>query len=69
MPIPVNLHANIPLNTLPVPLLISFPPVPILLQGDLTDPLYFDFISFSQYATIGREMPNGQQVFKVRCLN
>lgn len=23
-------------------------------QGDLTDPLYFDFISFSQYATISR---------------
>lgn len=24
--------------------------------GDLTDPLYFDFIAFSQYATLSREM-------------
>lgn len=30
--------------------------------GDLTDPLYFDFIAFSQYATIGNEIPKGQQV-------
>lgn len=25
-------------------------------QGDLTDPLYFDFISYAQYATINREI-------------
>eukprot|EP00955_Chlamydomonas_euryale_P114002 366245-Chlamydomonas_euryale.AAC.37 len=30
--------------------------------GDLTDPLYFDFISYAQYAVIGREMPNGAKV-------
>eukprot|EP00775_Hariotina_reticulata_P013762 gene13762-13881_t len=30
-------------------------------QGDLTDPLYFDFISFSQYATISREMATSPQ--------
>lgn len=28
----------------------------IVKQGDLTDPYYFDFISFSQYATINREI-------------
>lgn len=37
----------------------------LVLQGDLTDPLYFDFISYAQYAVIAREIPNGQQVFKV----
>lgn len=35
--------------------------------GDLTDPLYFDFISFAQYAVIAREMPRGQLVFKEFC--
>lgn len=34
-------------------------------QGDLTDPLFLDFISFAQFAVAGREMPRGQQVFKV----
>ncbi len=34
--------------------------------GDLTDPLYFDFISHSQWAVINREMPRGKQVFEVR---
>ncbi|CAB9511485.1 expressed unknown protein [Seminavis robusta] len=28
----------------------------IVQQGDLTDPYYFDFISFAQYATISREI-------------
>lgn len=28
----------------------------IVQQGDLTDPYYFDFISFAQYATINREI-------------
>lgn len=32
--------------------------------GDLTDPLYFDFISFSQYATISAAMPAGELVFQ-----
>ncbi|KAL3684406.1 hypothetical protein R1sor_002428 [Riccia sorocarpa] len=32
--------------------------------GDLTDPLYFDFISFSQFATISQEMQNGEVVFQ-----
>ena len=36
------------------------------LQGDLTDPSYFDFISFAQLATISREIPKGQQEFEVR---
>ena len=27
-------------------------------QGDLTDPYYFDFISFAQYETINREITN-----------
>ena len=35
------------------------------MQGDLTDPLYFDFISFAQYVTISAIVPNGLQVFKV----
>ncbi|KAI5067335.1 hypothetical protein GOP47_0017863 [Adiantum capillus-veneris] len=34
--------------------------------GDLTDPLYFDFISFAQFATISNEMKNGQYVFQER---
>ncbi|GAB4822963.1 hypothetical protein N2152v2_010009 [Parachlorella kessleri] len=36
-------------------------------QGDLTDPNYFDFISFSQFAAISREIPQGRQVFKEYC--
>eukprot|EP00271_Cylindrocystis_brebissonii_P006415 TRINITY_DN19207_c0_g1_i1.p1 TRINITY_DN19207_c0_g1~~TRINITY_DN19207_c0_g1_i1.p1 ORF type:complete len:358 (+),score=30.69 TRINITY_DN19207_c0_g1_i1:262-1335(+) len=34
--------------------------------GDLTDPLYFDFISFAQYATIANSMRVGEQVFEER---
>lgn len=36
------------------------------MQRDLTDPNYFDFISFAQMATISREIPEGRQVFEVR---
>ncbi|KAG0601759.1 hypothetical protein M758_11G137500 [Ceratodon purpureus] len=32
--------------------------------GDLTDPLYFDFISFSQFAAISNEMKTGEVVFQ-----
>ncbi len=39
---------------------------PMSAQGDLTDPLYFDFISFAQYSTVGTIIPKGLQVFKVR---
>ncbi|KAG2489679.1 hypothetical protein HYH03_011788 [Edaphochlamys debaryana] len=35
--------------------------------GDISDALYFDFISFSQFSTIAREIPNGQQVFREYC--
>ncbi|KXZ54425.1 hypothetical protein GPECTOR_5g79 [Gonium pectorale] len=35
--------------------------------GDVTDSLYFDFISYSQFSTIARELPQGQQVFKEYC--
>jgi len=38
----------------------------LYLQGDLTDPLYFDYISYAQYVVIGREMKNGLQLFQVR---
>ncbi|KAH7387931.1 hypothetical protein KP509_16G049100 [Ceratopteris richardii] len=34
--------------------------------GDLTDPLYFDFISFAQFATISNEMRNGEYEFQER---
>ena len=33
-------------------------------QGDLTDPDYFDFISFAQYATIAMAMRNGRDIFE-----
>ncbi|XP_024403433.1 uncharacterized protein [Physcomitrium patens] len=32
--------------------------------GDLTDPLYFDFISFSQFAAISNEIKTGELVFQ-----
>ena len=35
------------------------------MQGDLTDPLYFDFISWAQSATLNGEMPRGKQTFQV----
>ncbi|CAM9178448.1 unnamed protein product [Discosporangium mesarthrocarpum] len=33
-------------------------------QGDLTDPAYFDFISFAQYASISRGMKAGRGIFE-----
>ncbi|KAG5188561.1 hypothetical protein JKP88DRAFT_262272 [Tribonema minus] len=36
---------------------------PGILQGDLTDPNYFDFISFAQYATIAAGMRSAQLLF------
>ena len=33
-------------------------------QGDLTNPAYFDFISFAQYATINREIAKPETVFE-----
>lgn len=35
-------------------------------QGDITDPLYLDFISSIQFRVAGDEMAKGAQVFKVR---
>ena len=35
-------------------------------QGDLSDPLYFDFISTMQWLTISRNILTGPTVFKVR---
>ncbi|KAJ1483972.1 hypothetical protein T484DRAFT_1798312 [Baffinella frigidus] len=32
-------------------------------QGDLSNPLYFDFISSAQFATITQEMRRGQTFF------
>jgi hypothetical protein len=34
-----------------------------VMQGDLSDPNYFDFISYCQYATIGAGMRSGKLVF------
>lgn len=39
---------------------------PSALQGDLGDPLYFDFIAFSQFAAISAAMESGRQEFEVR---
>lgn len=33
-------------------------------QGDLTDPDYFDFISFAQYASVAEAMRNGRDIFE-----
>jgi hypothetical protein len=35
-------------------------------QGELADPLYFDFIAFAQYATICAAFPEAPQVFQAR---
>lgn len=35
-------------------------------QGDLQDPSYFDFISFSQYASLGEAMQDGRMAFVER---
>lgn len=34
--------------------------------GNLSSPLYFDFIAFSQYATLSKAIPDAPQVFQVR---
>jgi len=36
----------------------------MMMQGDLADPNYFDFISFAQYATISREIASPASVFE-----
>lgn len=36
---------------------------PTVLQGDLADPVYFDFISFCQYVTLGYSMQHAAQEF------
>eukprot|EP01031_Cornospumella_fuschlensis_P037613 gene37613-45690_t len=36
---------------------------PNVLQGDLADPAYFDFISFAQYATISAQLREAKQSF------
>ena len=36
---------------------------PNILQGDLTDPNYFDFITFAQYAVINEKMKNAKVEF------
>lgn len=46
------------------PYKLQYSPLNIRL-GDLTDPLYFDFIQYAQYALLSREMPNGRQIFEV----
>mmetsp|Transcript_34972 Transcript_34972/g.54838 ORF Transcript_34972/g.54838 Transcript_34972/m.54838 type:complete len:332 (+) Transcript_34972:83-1078(+) len=40
---------------------------PGVLQGDLADPKYFDFISFAQYHTISEKMKTPRQVFVEKC--
>ncbi|KAL3147223.1 hypothetical protein ABBQ32_002719 [Trebouxia sp. C0010 RCD-2024] len=48
------------------PYLLQYSPIRVR-QGDLTDPLYFDFISFAQYSTVCTTVPKGLQVFKEYC--
>lgn len=38
----------------------------VLTQGNLADPLYFDFISFAQFATVSEAMEIGRREFEVR---
>lgn len=49
--------------TPPPALCITFTGVRIK-QGDLTDPDYFDFISFAQYATVAMAIRNGRDFFE-----
>jgi len=42
---------------------------PNVIQGDLADPLYFDFISFCQYAVIANKMRNGKIDFIEKVLS
>jgi len=48
------------------PYTLQYSPIPIR-QGELTDPLYFDFISYTQYALLAKEMPRGKMVFEEFC--
>lgn len=45
---------------------LQYDPIPIV-QGDLTDAKYFDFIAFAQTATVAQETPKGKQIFKEYC--
>lgn len=49
--------------TTPCPRLLNLS-VNSIKQGDLTDPDYFDFISFAQHATLAIAMRNGRQIFE-----
>ena len=40
----------------------TFPPLSVR-QGELSQPSYFDFISFAQYCTLNEEMRHGKLVF------
>ena len=44
-------------------LLVDPLPVPV---GNLASPIYFDFIAFSQWATLSQAMKDAPQVFSVR---
>ena len=44
------------------------PPCLQVRQGELADPLYFDFIAFAQYATICAAFAAAPQVFQARCV-
>jgi hypothetical protein len=46
-------------------LLVDPLPVPV---GNLASPIYFDFIAFSQWATLSQAMRDAPQVFSVRSL-
>lgn len=39
----------------------------LCIQGDISSPLYFDFISAMQFVTIEDEMKTGKQVFREYC--
>lgn len=39
----------------------------LFIQGDISSPLYFDFISAMQFVTIGEEMKTGKQIFQEYC--
>eukprot|EP01025_Chloroclados_australasicus_P065062 TRINITY_DN8802_c0_g1_i4.p1 TRINITY_DN8802_c0_g1~~TRINITY_DN8802_c0_g1_i4.p1 ORF type:complete len:367 (-),score=26.50 TRINITY_DN8802_c0_g1_i4:253-1248(-) len=48
------------------PYTLQYSPVKVRM-GELSDPLYFDFISFSQFASIQKELADAQMVFKEYC--
>jgi hypothetical protein len=48
------------------PYTLQYSPI-VIRQGQLTDPLYFDFINYTQYALLAKEMPKGRQVFEEFC--